>query len=180
MKPVPHPNRLRQLALLGQPSHALPRPFPTRKGPLLSLHPLSPPAHSPWYTRARPAPPRPALSPSSVYLTHVFKISRRMLANWSSSGGMLRARQCMTWFALRPLLSAMTPARSMLFTVRSRCTREADPERNSASAMAPAEVSCVEERKRRLRAVLSVNAVRNDWIWRGELVMLVGERQVQA
>ena len=55
----------------------------------------------------------------------------------------------------------------MLFTVRSRCKREADSGRNSARAMAPAEVSWVDERKRRLRAVLSVNAVRNDWILRG-------------
>ena len=72
----------------------------------------------------------------------------------------------MMWLAFRPLLSAMTPARSMLFTVRSRCRREADSGRNSARAMAAAEVSWVEERKRRLRAVLSVNAVRNDWIFR--------------
>ena len=37
--------------------------------------------------------------------------------------------------------------------------------RNSARAMAPAEVSWVDETKRRLRVVLSVNPVRNDWIY---------------
>jgi hypothetical protein len=58
----------------------------------------------------------------------------------------------------------MTPARSRSFRVRSRWRRDADSGRNSARAMAPGDVSCVEERKSRLRAVLRVKAVRRDWI----------------
>lgn len=69
--------------------------------------------------------------------------------------------------ALRPELRAMTPAISKLLSVRSRCKRDVDSGRNSASAIAPAAVREVDERKSRFRAVFNVNAVRNDWIYRG-------------
>jgi hypothetical protein len=41
-----------------------------------------------------------------------------------------------------------------------------DSGRNSAREMAPADVRLVEERNRRFNEVLSVNAVRRDWICR--------------
>ena len=72
----------------------------------------------------------------------------------------------MTWLAFKPELSAITPARSNEFIVKSRCKSDVDSGRNSANAIAPAEVMEVEDRKRRLSAVLSVNAVRSDWIYR--------------
>ena len=56
----------------------------------------------------------------------------------------------------------MTPAISNEFIVKSRCNSDVDSGRNSANAMAPAEVMEVDDRKRRLSAVLSVNAVRRD------------------
>jgi hypothetical protein len=56
----------------------------------------------------------------------------------------------------------MTPAISNEFIVKSRCNSDVDSGRNSANAMAPAEVMEVDDRKRRLSAVLSVNAVRSD------------------
>ena len=68
----------------------------------------------------------------------------------------------MTWLAFNPELRAMTPAISSEFIVKSRCSNDVDSGRNSANAMAPAEVMEVEDRKRRLSAVLSVNAVRSD------------------
>lgn len=68
----------------------------------------------------------------------------------------------MVWFALSPELSAITPAISKLLIVRSRCSNDVDSGRNSARAMAPADVICVDERNNRFNAVLSVNAVLND------------------
>lgn len=56
----------------------------------------------------------------------------------------------------------MTPAMSRLLTVRSRCKSDVDSGRNSAKAMAPADVKDVDERNRRLRALLSVKAVLKD------------------
>src|SRR5882762_1892233 len=89
---------------------------------------------------------------------------RTDLANSSSPGGISRSRQRIVWFALSPELSAMTPAMSRLLTVRSRWSKEVDSGRNSARAIAPAEVRWVEERNNRLRAVLRVKAVLSDWI----------------
>ena len=86
-------------------------------------------------------------------------------ANSSSPGGIFKSKQRIVRFAFSPELRAMTPAISILFSVRSRCKSEVDSGRNSARAIAPAEVIEVEERKRRLRAVLRVNAVRRDWIY---------------
>lgn len=74
----------------------------------------------------------------------------------------MRSRQRITWFALRPELSAITPAMSILFVVRSRCNNDADSGRNSARAMAPAEVMEVEDRNRRFKALFRVNAVLRD------------------
>jgi len=68
----------------------------------------------------------------------------------------------MTWFAFNPELSAITPAMSMLFVVRSRCSKEVDSGRNSAKAMAPADVMDVDDRNSRFRAVFKVKAVRRD------------------
>lgn len=70
----------------------------------------------------------------------------------------------MVWFALRPELSAITPAMSRSLLVRSRWRREVDSGRNSASAIAPAEVMDVDDRNKRFKAVFRVNAVLSDWI----------------
>lgn len=78
----------------------------------------------------------------------------------------MRSKHLITWLAFNPELRAITPAISRLFNVRSRCRSDVDSGRNSARAMAPADVSEVEERKSRFRAVFTVNAVRRDWIWR--------------
>jgi hypothetical protein len=78
---------------------------------------------------------------------------------------MFRSRHRITKFALRPPLRAMTPAKSKLFCVRSRCSKELDSGKNSARAMAPAEDNCVEDKNNRLRALLRVKAVRSDCIW---------------
>ena len=61
----------------------------------------------------------------------------------------------------------MTPAISSEFTVKSRCSNDVDSGSNSANAMVPAEVMEVDDsdRKRRLSAELSVNAVRSDRIY---------------
>jgi len=87
------------------------------------------------------------------------------LANSSSPRGIFRSRQRMTWFTLRPELSAMMPAISRSFVVRSRWGKDVDLERNSVSAIAPAEVIEVDDKNSRFRAVFSVNAVQSDWIW---------------
>lgn len=71
----------------------------------------------------------------------------------------------MTWFAFKPELRAITPAISKLFIVKSRWRSDVDSGRNSARAMAPADVSEVEDKKSRFKAVFRVNAVRRDWIW---------------
>jgi hypothetical protein len=68
----------------------------------------------------------------------------------------------MAWFDFKPELRAITPATSRLFVVRSRCKSDVDSGRNSANAMAPAEVRPVEAMKSLLRAVLIVNAVLRD------------------
>ena len=68
----------------------------------------------------------------------------------------------MTWLAFNPELRAITPARSRLFMVRSRCRSDVDSGRNSANAIAPAGLNEVDDRKRRLRALFNVNAVRRD------------------
>lgn len=52
-----------------------------------------------------------------------------------------------------------------------------DSGRNSASAIAPAEVRCVDERKSLLREVLSVNAVRRDWICKDRAGKLEGQEK---
>ena len=83
-------------------------------------------------------------------------------ANSSSPGGIFTSKHLMTWLAFNPELRAMTPAISSEFIVKSRCSSDVDSGRNSANAMAPAEVMEVDDRKRRLSAVLSVNAVRSD------------------
>ena len=83
-------------------------------------------------------------------------------ANSSSPGGMFRSKHRMMWFAFNPELSAITPAMSMLFMVRSRCSKEVDSGRNSAKAMAPADVMDVDDKKSRFRAVFRVKAVRRD------------------
>ena len=57
----------------------------------------------------------------------------------------------------------MTPARSRLFMVRSRCSSEVDSGRNSANAIAPAGVMDVEDRNSRFNALFKVNAVLRDW-----------------
>jgi len=77
---------------------------------------------------------------------------------------MFRSRQRIVWFALSPELRAMTPAMSRSFMVRSRCKSDVDSGRNSARAIAPADVIEVEERNKRLSAVFRVNAVRSDCI----------------
>jgi len=56
----------------------------------------------------------------------------------------------------------MTPAMSRSFIVRSRWSSEVDSGRNSASAIAPAEVIEVDDKNSRFRAVFRVNAVRSD------------------
>lgn len=76
----------------------------------------------------------------------------------------MRSRHRIVWLAFKPELRAITPAMSRLFSVRSRWRRDVDSGRNSANAIAPADVIEVEERNRRLSAVLSVNAVRRDCI----------------
>lgn len=76
---------------------------------------------------------------------------------------MFRSKHLITWFDFNPELSAITPAKSSWFIVRSRWSNDVDSGRNSARAIAPAEVIEVEERKSRLRAVFSVKAVRKDW-----------------
>lgn len=64
-----------------------------------------------------------------------------------------------------PTLSARTPAWSRAgLSVRSRWSKAWASERNSASIIAPEEVRDVLERKRRLREVFSVRAVRMCWI----------------
>lgn len=68
----------------------------------------------------------------------------------------------MVWFAFKPEFKAITPARSRSFMVRSKCSNDVDSGRNSARAIAPADVIEVDERNSRLRASLRVNAVRND------------------
>lgn len=68
----------------------------------------------------------------------------------------------MTWLALSPELSAITPAMSKLFIVRSRWSSDVDSGRNSARAMAPVDVKPVEDMNKRLRALFNVNAVRRD------------------
>lgn len=70
----------------------------------------------------------------------------------------------MVWLAFNPPLSAITPAKSRLLEVRSRCNKDADSGKNSARAIAPAEAMEVEAKNKRLSDVLSVNAVRRDWI----------------
>jgi hypothetical protein len=75
---------------------------------------------------------------------------------------MFKSKHRMVWFALSPELRAITPAISRLLSVRSRCKRDVDSGRNSANAMAPADVREVDARKSRFKAVFNVNAVRND------------------
>src|SRR6266446_7722033 len=82
------------------------------------------------------------------------------LASSSSPGGIFRSMQRMTWLALRLELSAMTPAISSTFIVRSRWSNDVDSGRHSASAMAPAEGIEVDDKNNRFRAVVRVNAVR--------------------
>lgn len=86
------------------------------------------------------------------------------LANSSSPGGIFKSKHRITWFAFKPELSAMTPAMSILFIVRSRCNNEVDSGRNSARAIAPAVVIDVDDRNNRFNAPLRVKAVRSDWI----------------
>jgi len=75
---------------------------------------------------------------------------------------MLRSMQRITWFAFRPELRAMTPAKSNVFIVKSRWSNDTDSGRNSANAMAPADTRPVDDKKSRFNAVLRVNAVRKD------------------
>lgn len=76
----------------------------------------------------------------------------------------------------------MTPANSKLLFVKSKCNNDVDSGRNSARAMAPAELRDVPVRKRRFREVLRVNAVRRDWICRkdGQEWEEGGERRAYA
>lgn len=53
--------------------------------------------------------------------------------------------------------------------VKSRWRSDIDSGRNSARAIAPGEVRCVEDRKRRLRELFKVKAVRRDWIYRAPI-----------
>ena len=76
----------------------------------------------------------------------------------------MTSKHLITWLAFKPELRAIRPAISNEFIVKSRWSNDVDSGRNSANAMAPAEFIEVDDRKRRLRAVLSVNAVRSDWI----------------
>ena len=78
---------------------------------------------------------------------------------------MFTSRHRITWLAFSPELKAITPAMSKLFMVRSRWSRDVDSGRNSAKAMAPADVIEVDDKKRRFSAVLRVNAVLRDWIY---------------
>jgi hypothetical protein len=73
----------------------------------------------------------------------------------------------------------MTPAISKLLRVRSRWRRDVDSGRNSARAMAPAEVIEVEARNNLLRAVLSVKAVRKDWICNQYSVIINGRDNIR-
>lgn len=83
-------------------------------------------------------------------------------ANSSSPGGMFKSKQRITWFAFKPELRAITPAISISLFVRSRWRSEVDSGRNSANAIAPADVIEVDDKNKRLSAVLRVNAVRRD------------------
>lgn len=56
----------------------------------------------------------------------------------------------------------MTPARSKLFIVRSKWSSDVDSGKNSASAIAPAEVMDVDDRNKRFNASFKVNAVLSD------------------
>jgi hypothetical protein len=94
----------------------------------------------------------------------IVDVTQTHRANSSSPGGMFKSRQRIVWLALRPELIAMTPAISSSFIVRSRCKSDVDSGKNSARAIAPADVIEVEERNKRLSAVFKVNAVRNDCI----------------
>ena len=78
---------------------------------------------------------------------------------------MFKSRHRITWLDLRPSLRAITPAISKLLIVRSKCSKDDDSGRNSASAIAPADVSEVEERNNRLSEVFKVNAVLRDCIF---------------
>ena len=60
----------------------------------------------------------------------------------------------------------MTPAKSRLFMVRSRCKSEVDSGMNSAKAIAPNEVSDADERNKRFKALFHVKAVRKDCTYR--------------
>lgn len=71
------------------------------------------------------------------------------------------SRHRMRWLFFRPEERARIPATSRGFDVRSRCSRDLDSGKNSASAMAPFDVRPVSERKSRLSDVLTVNAVRS-------------------
>ena len=51
----------------------------------------------------------------------------------SSSPGMFKSKHRMMWFAFNSELSAITPAMSMLFIVRSRCSKEVDSGRNTGN-----------------------------------------------
>lgn len=75
---------------------------------------------------------------------------------------MFRSRQRITWFAFKPELRAITPARSRVFIVKSRWSNDTDSGRNSAKAMAPADTRPVEDKNNRFSAVFKVNAVRKD------------------
>jgi hypothetical protein len=75
---------------------------------------------------------------------------------------MFRSKQRITWFALKPELSAITPARSSVFIVRSRWSNDTDSGRNSAKAIAPADAMPVDDKNSRFNAVLRVKAVRRD------------------
>jgi hypothetical protein len=75
---------------------------------------------------------------------------------------MLRSKQRITWLPLKPELSAMTPAKSSGFIVRSRWSNDTDSGRNSAKAIAPDDIRPFDDKNNRFSAVLRVKAVRRD------------------
>lgn len=80
----------------------------------------------------------------------------------SSAGGIFKSKQRIVWFAFSPELNAITPAKSSVFIVRSRCNNDVDSGRNSANAIAPADANDVDDRNNRFSALFNVNAVRRD------------------
>jgi hypothetical protein len=63
-----------------------------------------------------------------------------------------------------PPLNAITAAKSKGLSVKSRWSRLVDSGKNSASAMAAAEASPVDDKNSRLREEFKVKAVRKDVI----------------